>query len=106
MVSRNFGAAIEGAARFSSSAEGKRLAFLRHTVIEGLFGEAKTFHGMSRAKMRGLERVEIQLLLTATALNLKRLVKKCTLAWGCAHSILGLLQQKHAPRPHWTVCSF
>jgi IS5 family transposase len=82
MVTRGFGAAFEEAARFSSSAEGKRLAFLRHTVIEGLFGEAKTFHGMSRAKMRGLDKVEIQLLLTATALNLKRLVKSCPIATG------------------------
>jgi transposase len=74
-VTRGFGAAFEDAERFSASAEGLRLAFLRHTVLEGLLGEAKVFHGMSRAKMRGIDKMEIQLLLTATALNLKRLVK-------------------------------
>lgn len=46
----------------------------RKTLIEVLFGIAKTFHGLSRAKMRGLEKMEIQALLTASALNLKKLV--------------------------------
>jgi transposase len=58
------------------SDEGKMLSRLRKIVIEGLFGQAKTFHGLSRAKLRGLENVEIQALLTATALNLKKLVKE------------------------------
>lgn len=106
MVTKGFGAALEEAARFSSSAEGERLAFQRHTVIEGLFGEAKTFHGMSRAKMRGLEKVEIQVLLTATALNLKRLVKSCHHVSGCTHLILGFLRQKPTTKPHLAVCSF
>lgn len=75
MVTRGFGAAFEEAERFSALAEGVRLTFLRHTVLEGLFGEAEVFHGMSRAKMHGIEKMEIQLLLAATALNLKRLVK-------------------------------
>ncbi len=52
------------------------LSRLRKTVIEGLFGQAKTFHGLSRAKLRGVEKVEIQALLTATALNLKKLVNE------------------------------
>ncbi len=58
------------------SDEGKMLSRLRKTVIEGLFGQAKTFHGLSRAKLRGVEKVEIQALLTATALNLKKLVNE------------------------------
>jgi len=48
---------------------------LRHTVIEGVFGQAKTYHGMAKARFRGLKKVEIQFLLTATALNLKKMVK-------------------------------
>jgi len=55
---------------------GKKLYKLRKTVMEGLFGEAKTYHGLSRAKLRGIDNVEIQLLLTATVLNIKRLFKK------------------------------
>ena len=48
---------------------------LRSTVCEGVFGQAKTLHGMARSKFRGLSKVEIQFLLTATAINLKRIVK-------------------------------
>jgi len=48
---------------------------LRGTILEGIMGQAKTYHGMSKAKFRGLNKVEIQFLLTATALNLKKMVK-------------------------------
>lgn len=48
---------------------------MHKTVIERLFGQAKAYHGMARAKFRGLSKVEIQFLLTATALNLKKIVK-------------------------------
>jgi len=45
----------------------------RKWKIEGLFGEAKENHGLRRAKYRGLDKVQIQLYMTATVLNLKRL---------------------------------
>ena len=48
---------------------------LRHTVIEGVFGQAKTYHGMAKARFRGLKKVEMQFLMTATVLNLKKMVK-------------------------------
>lgn len=54
---------------------GQVMQKLRHTVIEGVFGQAKTYHGMSKARFRGLKKVEMQFLLTATALNLKKMVK-------------------------------
>ncbi len=38
-------------------------------------GEAKNYHGMARAKFRGLAKVEMQFLMTASALNLKKMVK-------------------------------
>jgi len=47
---------------------------LRSTVTEGVFGQAKVYHGMSRSKFRGLLKVEIQFLMTATALNLKKMI--------------------------------
>lgn len=43
--------------------------------IERKFGECKQQHGLGRCRYRGLERYEIQALLTAMALNLKRMVK-------------------------------
>ena len=57
------------------STYGTKLQKLRRTVIEGVFGQAKSYHGMARAKLRGLTKVQIQFLLTATALNLKKMVK-------------------------------
>lgn len=47
---------------------------LRHR-IEHLFGEAKQSHGLGRARSRGLEKMNEQAILTASAQNLKRLVK-------------------------------
>jgi hypothetical protein len=47
-------------------------------VIEGVFGEAKTFHLLQRVLLRGKIKVKIQLLLTAAVLNLKRLLSQRT----------------------------
>jgi transposase len=41
--------------------------------IEGTHGTAKTLHGLARATRRGLENMRIQALLTAIAMNLKKL---------------------------------
>ncbi len=57
------------------SGYGRVMQKLRGTILEGIIGQAKTYHGMSKAKFRGLNKVEIQFLLTATALNLKKMVK-------------------------------
>jgi len=57
------------------SSYGKAMQKLRGTILEGIMGQAKTYHGMARARFRGLKKVEIQFLLTATALNLKKMVK-------------------------------
>jgi transposase len=41
--------------------------------VEGVHGEAKTWHGLARAVRRGLGNMQIQAYLTATGINLKRL---------------------------------
>jgi hypothetical protein len=41
---------------------------------EGLFAEAKQYHGLSRAKYRGRRKVQIQAYLIAIVQNLKRLL--------------------------------
>ena len=41
--------------------------------VEGVHGEAKTWHGLARAVRRGLDNIRIQALLTTAAINLKRL---------------------------------
>ena len=41
--------------------------------VEGVHGEAKTWHGLARAIRRGLANMRIQAFLTAVVINLKRL---------------------------------
>ena len=62
----------------------KRLAWSDHEtdldtrhrwLVEGAHGLAKTLHGMAKAARRGLESMKILALLTATAINPKRLAK-------------------------------
>lgn len=48
--------------------------YTRHRwQVEGAHGTAKTLHGLARAIRRGLENMKIQALLTAIAMNLKKL---------------------------------
>ena len=57
------------------SGYGQAMQKLRGTILEGIMGQAKTYHGMAKARFRSLKKVEIQFLMTATALNLKKMVK-------------------------------
>lgn len=43
--------------------------------IEGLFSEGKNCHGLLRAKLRGLPKVQMQAYMTAVVQNLKRLIQ-------------------------------
>lgn len=51
----------------------KRLYQRHRWRVEGVHGEAKTWHGLARAVRRGLDNMRIQAFLTAAAINLKRL---------------------------------
>jgi len=44
-------------------------------IVEGVIGEAKTLHLLNRCRYRRLEMFKIQLLLTVSIINLKKLVK-------------------------------
>jgi len=57
-----------------NSGLGRKLLKLRHTLLEGLFGQAKNYHGLGRARWRGLGNMLIQSLVIATVLNLKKLL--------------------------------
>jgi hypothetical protein len=59
--------------RHSQTADFHWLYRRRAPVIEGVFAEAKQWHGLARARWRGLSKVRVQCLLVASALNLKRL---------------------------------
>lgn len=52
----------------------ERAIYTRHRWrVEGAHGTAKTLHGLNRAIRRGLVNMQIQALITATAMNLKKL---------------------------------
>ena len=51
----------------------KRLYQRHRWRVEGVHGEAKTWHGLARAVRRGIQNMRIQAFLTAAAINLKRL---------------------------------
>ena len=68
--------------------------------IERKFGECKQRHGLGRCRYRGLDRFEIQTLLTAMALNLKRMVK---LLYGGILETPRLPGEKCAWQQNWRV---
>ena len=54
--------------------ERERALYAQHRGrVEGIHGEAKTWHGLARAIRRGLANMQIQAYLTAAVINLKRL---------------------------------
>jgi transposase len=65
---------VERAQAACASREGRQLLKRRQTCIEGLFGQAKSQHGLDRARLRGLPKMHIQGLLTAIVLNIKKLL--------------------------------
>jgi hypothetical protein len=55
--------------------EAYRKALRKRAVwVEPLFAEAKDWHGLRRFRLRGLEKVNTEALLTAAGQNVKRLV--------------------------------
>ena len=66
---------VEAAQDRVASAKGKQRMAERKTRIEGTFGLAKELHGLRRTRFKGRGRVQIQLWLTAAAMNIKRAVR-------------------------------
>jgi transposase len=57
----------------SQSSDFHSLYSRRAPVIEGIFAEAKLWHGLGRAWRRGLVKMRVQCFLVAAVLNMKRL---------------------------------
>ena len=66
---------VEDAEERLSSPLGKQRMVERKTCVEGVFGLAKELHGLRQTRFRGRWRVQIQLWLTAAAMNIKKAVK-------------------------------
>ena len=62
-------------ARELNKTKGYKISQHMRKRIEELFGEAKEFMGLRRAKFRGAQFFREQVLMTATAQNIKRMVK-------------------------------
>jgi len=75
-------ALIEDVDRWLHSDEGRERYAQRKVYIETQFGTAKEQHGLRRAQWRGRWRVQIQVWLTAAAMNMKKLVKSKGMAVG------------------------
>ncbi len=67
---------VEVAENRLASPLGKRRLVERKIHIEGVFGLAKELHGLRRTRFKGRRRVQIQLWLTAAAMNIKKAVRK------------------------------
>lgn len=70
-----FEAAMEENHEQDGSPEHERILELRQIWCEGRFAAQKARHNLRRLARRGLEAAETHCLLSATALNLKRMVK-------------------------------
>ena len=70
----NHAAILRARRKRLASGEDDHAIYTRHRWrVEGAHGTAKTLHGLDRAIRRGLDNMEIQALLTAVAMNLKKL---------------------------------
>jgi transposase len=77
-------AAAQAARRRSKTAAGVAATIDRMTHGEGAIAELKNRHGLGRARCRGTPKLQLQLLLAATAVNLKRLLSRPAAAAGTA----------------------
>jgi len=66
---------LERAEDVRHSPQGKEVYALRKETIERVFGDAKEKHGMRYTQYRGLARLRMQVLLTFSCMNLKKLAK-------------------------------
>ena len=92
---------VEAAQGRLASPEGKRRRRERQTRIEGVFGLGKEVHGLRRTRFRGRWRVQIQLWLTAAAMNIKKAVQHQTGPgrWAAAAQLYARLHACLACRP-------
>ena len=66
---------LERAEDIRHSPEGKEVYALRKETIERVFGDAKEKHAMRYTQYRSLARLRLQVLLTFSCMNLKKLAK-------------------------------
>jgi transposase len=90
---------VDATGALMASPLGEQRMIERKTYIEGAFGLAKELHGLRRTRFKGRWRVQIQVWLTAAAMNIKRAVRSVELEsrQGGAPLILSFLRVWVAP---------
>lgn len=66
---------VERVRRYHETAACRSAISKRKVWVEPLFAEAKTLHGLRRFRLRGIEKVNMEGLMTATGQNIKRLLR-------------------------------
>ncbi len=66
---------IERVRRYHETAPCRSAISKRKVWVEPLFAEAKTLHGLRRFRLRGIEKVNMEGLVTAAGQNIKRLLR-------------------------------
>ncbi|MFQ5880068.1 MAG: IS1182 family transposase [Dehalococcoidia bacterium] len=88
-LSRSFDRSfLEEAQRWLATEEGKRRLRQRKVYVETVFAIAKERHGLRRAQWRGKWKVQIQVWLTAAAMNIKKLAGTAAAKGGAAGGAL------------------
>jgi len=78
--------------RADSQTESFRALYRRRApVIEGVFAEAKQWHGLRRAWRRGLAKMRVQCLLIAAVINFKRLITLLTVPNSLSNTLLNAI---------------
>src|SRR5260370_42249603 len=92
MISRRWDAdVVERMQARLRSRHGRHLLKCRGTISERINADAKEKHGMAKAQFRGRAKMQMQALLTATAINLKALAhRRPEVQSGIAAAAVGL----------------
>ena len=94
---------IDEAEERVTSVLGRRLLHERKVRSEGAFALAKELHGLRRTRFVGRRKVQIQLWLTAAAMNIKRAARTLRLlpaATAAARAAVSVLLSSDSPYPH------
>jgi hypothetical protein len=74
LLHKDHPALLRARRKYARWSDRERALYRSHRVrVEGVHGEAKTWHGLARAVRRGLTNMQIRAYLIATIVNLKRL---------------------------------
>lgn len=84
LLHKNHDALLRARRKHARWGDHEKALYRSHRIrVEGYHGEAKTWHGLGRAVRRGLDNMQIQAYLAATAVNLKRLAAYLLLFLRC-----------------------